>query len=49
MELRGLKPGSYRVRDYVNDRDFGTVQGPVGRLPVEFTRSLLIEALPQEP
>ena len=49
VELRGLKPGSYRVRDYVNDRDLGTVQGPVGRLPVQFMHSLLIEALPQEP
>ena len=49
VELRGLKPGIYRVRDYVHNRDLGQVQGPVGNLPAQFTQSLLIEALPQQP
>jgi alpha-galactosidase len=47
VELRGLGPGHYRVHDYEADRDLGVVAGPVARLPVEFSRHLLIEALPQ--
>ena len=47
VELRGLKPGAYRVRDYVHDRDLGLVQGPRAKLAVHFNHSLLIEALPQ--
>ena len=47
VELRGLKVGTYRVRDYVLNRDFGTVRGPIAKLPAQFTQSLLIEALPQ--
>jgi alpha-galactosidase len=50
LELRGLDPGrTYAVRDYVNGRDFGTVTGPVARLPARFTRSLLVEAMPVSP
>jgi alpha-galactosidase len=49
VELRGLQPGRYRVRDYVHERDLGVVQGPLARLAVHFTQSLLVEALPQEP
>lgn len=50
VELRGLAPGRYRVRDYFNDRDLGTVSdsGPGSRaaLDVAFERFLLIEAIP---
>ncbi len=49
VELRGLQPKPYRVRDYVQGRDLGVVQGPLASLPVHFTQSLLVEALPQEP
>ena len=49
VELRGLQPGRYRLRDYVNERDLGFVQGPLARLPVQFTQSLLVEALPEQP
>ncbi len=47
VELRGLEPGTYRVTDYVHGRELGEVQGPTGKLPVQFTQSLLIEARPK--
>ncbi len=49
VELRGLRPGRYRVRDYVNDRDLGEVRSPAAQLAVQFERSLLIEVRPQQP
>ncbi|HEV7611571.1 MAG TPA: glycoside hydrolase family 36 protein [Steroidobacteraceae bacterium] len=45
VALRGLQPGAYRVRDYFNDRDLGTVAAQ-HRLPVTFERFLLLEAIP---
>ena len=44
VQLRGLAAGTYKIRDYVNNRDLGTVQGPTGMLNIVFDRSLLIEA-----
>jgi len=44
VELRGLEAKSYRVLDYVNSRDYGTVSGPVAKLTVDFKGSLLLEA-----
>lgn len=47
VELRGLKPGSYRVLDYVNGKDLGTVQAEAGKAPrlkTEFKENLLVEA-----
>jgi alpha-galactosidase len=49
VELRGLKPGSYRVRDYVHQRELGRVHGPTARLAAHFRHSLLIEVRPQQP
>ena len=49
VELRGLQPGRYRIRDYVNDRDLGEVRAPGATLELDFEHSLLIEALPQQP
>jgi len=49
LELRGLEPRRYRVRDYVHGRDLGEVTGPVGRLDARFSHSLLLEARPQQP
>ena len=46
VELRGLKNKSYKVTDYVNNRDLGTIGGPVGKLKVKFTRYLLIKVEP---
>jgi alpha-galactosidase len=46
VTLRGLGARSYRVTDYVNGKDLGAVQGPVGTLDVHFEQHLLIEAQP---
>ncbi len=47
IELRGLSRRAYRVSDYVNGRDLGTVRGPAATLEVEFQRHLLLEARPE--
>ncbi|GAC1674700.1 MAG: alpha-galactosidase [Steroidobacteraceae bacterium] len=44
--LRGLRPGAYRIRDYFNERDLGTVSAAQATLPVKFERFLLLEAIP---
>ena len=46
VELRGLGPGQYKVADYVNNRDYGTVSGPVAKLHVQFKDNLLLQAAP---
>ena len=46
VELRGLEDRGYRVRDYENDREYGTVRGPEGRVKVRFARHLMLEAAP---
>jgi len=47
IELRGLDNRMYRIFDYVNRKDYGTVTGPIAKLRVEFDRYLLIEAKPE--
>jgi alpha-galactosidase len=47
VELRGLEKHAYQVMDYENQKDYGTVQGPVARIPVEFEKHLLLEAKPE--
>lgn len=50
VELRGLKPGTYRVSDYGNGRDLGTVQATSDHAPklsAEFREHLLLEISPQ--
>jgi alpha-galactosidase len=44
--LRGLGSGPYRIRDYYNDRDLGTISSGRNRLKVTFDRFLLLEATP---
>lgn len=47
VELRGLKPGTYHVRDYAEGKDLSTVEAASGKPPklaVEFTGHLLLEA-----
>ena len=46
VPLRGLAPGRYRLRDYVNDRDYGEVSAANARLKIAFRGSLLLEAIP---
>jgi alpha-galactosidase len=46
VELRGLKPGTYGVADYVDGKDMGTVEAESGRDPrlkTEFSEHLLLE------
>ena len=47
IALRGLEAKTYRVYDYVDNRDLGVVHGPGAMLDVEFVGALLIEAIPQ--
>lgn len=43
IELRGLEPGKYRVVDYENGKDLGTLDGRNTRLRTEFAHHLLLE------
>jgi alpha-galactosidase len=47
VELRGLANQSYKLHDYVNDKDYGTISGPKHQMSVQFTKSLLLEAVPE--
>jgi alpha-galactosidase len=44
IELRGLQPGKYRLLDYANGKDLGSVDATRPKLAVEFTDHLLLEA-----
>jgi alpha-galactosidase len=46
LQLRGLGPGRYRVRDYYNDRELGSVSAGSRTLHAAFARFLLLEATP---
>lgn len=46
IELRGLEEKEYRVYDYVNEVELGTVKGPVANITPEFKKHLLIECIP---
>ena len=47
IELRGLSDKRYRVRDYVNSKDYGTLSGPTAHLHVDFQNNLLLQATPE--
>ncbi len=47
VELRGLDARSYKIVDYENGRDLGSVKGPVATIDVRFAKHLLVEANPQ--
>ena len=47
IELRGLAPGNYRVTDYVNGEDLGTVTAPDAKLKAKFSDHLLLEVTKQ--
>jgi alpha-galactosidase len=46
VELRGLAAKTYRVTDYVHNKDLGTVTGPIAKLKVDFDNNLLLDATP---
>jgi alpha-galactosidase len=47
VELRGLEKRSYQVIDYENNKQLGTIEGPVCKLPVSFKNHLLIKVEPK--
>ncbi len=47
VSLRGLDKRTYEVIDYVNGKSLGSIEGPTAVLPVAFTHSLLLEAVPR--
>ena len=47
IELRGLKPGRHRIRDYVEGTEFGAIDAADPFLTVAFTHHLLLEASPE--
>jgi alpha-galactosidase len=46
VELRGLAAKTYRVTDYVHNKDLGIVTGPTATLKVDFNDNLLLETVP---
>jgi alpha-galactosidase len=46
IELRGLENKKYKVFDYENQVDMGTVEGPVGVITPSFNAHLLLECIP---
>jgi alpha-galactosidase len=49
IELRGLKPGKYRVQDYGEGKELGTADAAANgtaRFPAQFTDHLLLEVAP---
>jgi alpha-galactosidase len=46
VELRGLGGGRYRVSDYENGTDLGTVSGPLATMDIQFNAHLLLDARP---
>ncbi|MBN2008797.1 alpha-galactosidase [candidate division KSB1 bacterium] len=48
VELRGLEKKAYKIYDYVDNKDYGTVTGPIAKIDVAFNKHLLLEAVPSE-
>jgi alpha-galactosidase len=46
VPLRGLKPGRYRLRDYVSGNELGRITSPGSAPRLRFEGHLLLEALP---
>jgi alpha-galactosidase len=46
LELRGLKPGHYKVRDYAAGADLGSIDAADPFLNAGFTQHLLLEVVP---
>ena len=49
IELRGLKNTDYKLYDYVNQRDLGTVSGSSAKFSPQFQDYLLVECSPVKP
>jgi alpha-galactosidase len=46
VEIRGLGAGRWRLRDYVDGKDIGEVEGGRNRVTLRFDHALLLEAVP---
>lgn len=47
LQLRGLDPNkAYRLTDYVNNKDYGLVTGPIATIQAQFQQNLLLQATP---
>ena len=46
VELRGLQSKSYKIVDYVNNKEIGSVHGPNAEMDIVFEDSLLLVAIP---
>ncbi len=47
IELRGLQNKKYQVIDYINEKDYGIVDGSDPKLKVSFEKFLLLEVIPK--
>lgn len=47
VEFRGLDAQKYRIYDYVNDKNLGEIEGPIGQLKLNFNNFCLVEAIPE--
>src|SRR5580704_7117487 len=47
VELRGLQDRAYRIVDYVDGKDFGSIHGPTASISATFAQHLLLEARPE--
>jgi alpha-galactosidase len=47
IALRGLSDRAYRLMDYAEGRDLGTVRGPEAVVDVQFEKHLLLQAKPE--
>ena len=48
IELRGLENKTYRIHNYVDEKDLGIMNGPIAEINIEFSNHLLIEVIPIE-
>jgi len=47
IELRGLEGRGYKLTDYENGTDLGSVHGPTADFSAQFSKHLLVEARPE--
>ena len=48
VQLRGLERGTYKVKDYANQKELGVVSSESAQLEVDFKEYLLIEVSPEK-
>ncbi len=47
LELRGLENGKYKIYDYYNEKDYGTIISENPEINVEFSKFLLLKVTPK--